>query len=144
MIGWTQSMKKGKKFKAIEKDAENAPVKDIIWEGEEVQAESTTKISEDTGTGQAIIIRFFDFGSNAETFKQHKPTAQELFDSHRRGIEAQLWGDGLKPFEGSEPRLMFSKDKTHYRFIIACIPNRGNTLFDKTRTLSQLLVNAKT
>jgi hypothetical protein len=57
------TMAKEKKFKVIEKDAKDAPTKDIEWEGEEVQAESTTKIQEDKGTGQPIILRFFDFAA---------------------------------------------------------------------------------
>ena len=130
---------RGRKFKAIEKDAEKAPTKDIHWEGEELAAVSDTKLEMDTGTGQAIVLRFFDFGSNVEAFKQHKPTAQELFDSHRRGIESLLWKDGLKPYEALEPRFMFSKDKKHYRFIIACIPTLGNVLADTPRTLTQLI-----
>lgn len=132
-----------KKFKAIEKDAVDAPVKDIQWEGEEINAESETKLTSDTGTGQAVVLRFFDFGANVETFKKQKPTAQDLFNSHMKGIESLLWRDGLRPFEAVEPRLMFSKDKSHYRFIIACTPRTGNVLVDETRTLSQLLTNAK-
>lgn len=133
-------MKKvNKKFKAIEKDAVNAPVKDVEWEGEEIQTESTTKLEQDTGTGQAIVLRFFDFASNPDTFKQHTPTAQELFNGHMRGIESILWRDGLKPFDGLEPRFMFSKNKMHYRFIIACISRLGSVLTDTPRTLTQLI-----
>lgn len=131
-----------KKFKAIEKNAKDTPmgdVKELNWEGEEVQAESTTKIEDDQGTGQAVILRFFEFGVNHETFKAHKPTGQELFNSHVKGIQSLLWRDGLKPFEGVEPRLQFSKDKKKYRFILACIPSAGNVLTDKPKTLSQLL-----
>src|SRR5690348_11503484 len=102
------------KFKAIEKGVE--------WEGEEVSAQSETKIESDLGTGTPIVIRFFEFGANPEVFRQHKPTAQELFDSHRKGIESMLWVDGLKPFEGLEPKLVFSKNKESYRFIITCTP----------------------
>ncbi len=131
-----------KKFKSVEKNAKNLPSnksEDILWEGEEVTAHSETKIESDLGTGQAIVIRFFEFGANPEVFKIHQPTAQELFNSHRKGIEALLWRDGLKPFEGLEPKLMFSKNKKNYRFIITCVPSLGNTLIDKTQTLSQLL-----
>lgn len=133
-----------RKFKAVELDAKDAPVKNIEWEGEEISTESETRIDQDDGTGQAIILRFFEFGANVETFKQHKPTAQELFNSHMRGMESLLWKDGLKPYDAIEPRLMFSKDKTKYRFIIACIPSGLNVLVDNTRTLSQLLNNAPT
>jgi hypothetical protein len=145
MIKWIQYMKTAKtlktrgKFKAIEKDAVDAPAKDIRWEGEEVAVDSGIRLDADTGVGKAIVLRFFDFGSNLEAFKQHKPTAQELFDSHRRGMESLLWKDGLKPYDAIEPRFMFSKDKSHYRFILACIPTLGNVLADTPRTLTQLI-----
>ena len=133
---------KGKKFKTIEKDAVAAPVKDIPWEGEEIAAESVTKIQDDRGDGRGVVLRFFDFGANPETFALHKPTAQELFNTHMRGMESLLWRDGLKPFTDAEPRLMFSKDKKNYRFIIPCVPIRGD--LQNTNTLSQLLTNTKT
>lgn len=129
-----------KKFKAIEKDAEikSKKVGDIEWEGEEVQAESKTKIQEDTGEGIPIVLRFFDFGVNPETFKIQKPTAQELFNQHIRGMESLIWRDGLKPYNVIEPRFMFSKDKSHYRFVLACIPS-GTFINQDTQTLSQIL-----
>ena len=65
------------KWKLTELDAKDAPVKDIEWEGEDVQAESTTKIQDDKGTGQELILRFFDFAADKTVFEQHKPTAQE-------------------------------------------------------------------
>lgn len=130
-----------KKFKTIEKDAKDSPVKDIQWEGEEIGVQSDTKIEEDKGTGREIILRFFDFAANPEVFKQHKPTPQELFDTHKKGMASMLWTDGLTPYEVIEPRLLFSKDKSQYRFVISCIPSTGNTLIDKTHTLSQLLTN---
>lgn len=134
-------MKKPTKFKSIEKNAKDVPSKDkdILWEGEEVSAQSTTKIESDLGTGQAVVIRFFEFGANPEVFKIHKPTAQELFNSHRKGIESLLWRDGLRPYEGIEPKLMFSKNHKNYRFIITCIPTLGSALVDTPQTLSQLL-----
>ena len=107
-----------RKFKVLEKDVEikskfgSDKIGDVQWEGEELGAESTTKITEDKGTGREVVLRFFDFGANPEVFKQHKPTAQELFDGHRKGLESLLWRDGLKPFEDVQPRLMFSKDKS--------------------------------
>lgn len=135
---------KAKKFKVTEKNAEikskfsKDSVGDIQWEGEEVTAKSKTVLEDDKGTGQAVVIRFFEFGANPKVFKDHKPTAQELFDSHRRGMESLLWRDGLKPFDGIEPRLMFSKDKRFYRFVLTCIPTIGNVLLENPKTLSQL------
>ena len=131
--------KKEKKFKLTEVEAKNAPTKDIEWEGEEVGAESTTKIQDDKGTGIEVVMRFFTFAANKDAFKHHTPSAQELFDSHRKGIESLLWSDGMSPYYAIEPRLILSKDKSHYRFVISCIPSLGNTLIDKTQTLDQIL-----
>ena len=130
--------KDNKKFKVIEKDAKDAPTKDIEWEGEEVGAESTTKIQEDKGTGQPIVIRFFDFAANREAFKNEMPTAQQLFNSHRTGMESMLWTDGLTPCEAIEPRILFAKDKSHYRFVVSCIPTVGSTIIEKSNTLEEL------
>lgn len=135
-----------KKTKSIADAVESKEVRKLEWEGNEydaetVSAESDTKLEEDKGTGQEIILRFFDFAANPETFKQHKPTAQELFNTHRKGIESLLWTDGLTPYQLIEPRLLFSKDGSQYRFAISCIPSLGNTLIDKTKTLSELLIS---
>jgi hypothetical protein len=131
-----------KRFKSIEKKAKNLPskkVEDLQWEGEEIQTESKTRLEEDTGYGHAVVLRFFDFGANVESFKLHKPTAQELFNSHIRGIESLLWRDGLIFFKEVEPRLQFSKDKTKYRFIIAAVPSATSALVDKPKTITELL-----
>ncbi len=132
----------GNNFKLTEKNAKNSPVKNVDWEGQEIGVESDTKLESDLGTGQAIIIRFFEFGANPDTFKTRKPTAQELFNSHWKGIEAMLWRDELKPFEAVEPKLMFSKNGLKYRFIITCIPRSGSVLIDKPKTLTQLLAKS--
>lgn len=138
------------KFTTKELDNEKGMVE---WEGETVQAESQTKLEQDRGTGQSVILRFFDFGANVESFKQHKPTAQDLFNSHIKGIESTLWRDGLKPYAEVQPRLMYSvdginyepynpkgKQYTHYRFIVACVPAANfASSFEDTKTLSQLL-----
>ena len=118
-----------KKFKTADKDKNE-------WEGHDVTVESITKLEDDKGSGTPIVLRFMDFGANVKTFKEHKPTAQELFDNHRKGIETTLWKDQLKPIEHIEPRLMFSKDKKFYRFVIACTP-RG-VLLDNPKTLSEI------
>lgn len=132
-------MNKAKKFKVLEKDAENAPVKDIQWEGEELQAQSKTHLEDDQGTGQKMVVRFFEFGANPKAFKQYKPTAQELFDSHRHGIMALLWKDELQPYEGISPRIIFSPNRTHYRIVITCLPRGITGIIDNSQTLTQLL-----
>lgn len=128
--------------KTLTKAIENKEVKKVDWEGNEYEAEtvkvkSETTLEEDRGTGAPLILRFFEFAANPISFKEYKPTAQELFNHHRRGIEAMLWTDGLKPYEGVEPKLIFAKDKSKYQFAITCTP--AQTLIDTTQTLTQLL-----
>lgn len=118
-----------KKFKSVD-DKKNE------WEGHDVVAESTTHLEDDKGSGTPVVLRFMDFGANPEVFKEHKPTAQELFDSHRKGIETMLWKDQLQPIPEVEPRLMFSKNKKNYRFVIACKPM--GVLLDMPKTLSEI------
>lgn len=141
MIQWIQSMKTAK---TLTKAIEDKEVKKVDWEGNEYDAEtlrtqSTTKIEDDKGVGAPFILRFFQFAANPETFKYQRPTAQELFNHHRKGIESMLWTDGMRPYEGIEPKLIFSKDKKTYQFAITCTPSEA--LIDTTRTLSQLLTN---
>ncbi len=127
-----------KKFKAIEKHAKATPagdIKDMKWEGEEVATDNL--VMKDEGSGQPIVLRFFEFGVNFDAFKSRKPTAQELFNSHLNGIKSLLWRDGLEIYEAVEPRLMFSKDKRKYQFIIPCLPSQ--VLVDSPQTLTQLL-----
>lgn len=131
-------MDENKKFKVIEENAVDAPVKDIEWEGEHLQAESETKIQDDQGTGQQFIIRFFDFKANPGAFEEHIPTGQELFNAHRKGIESMLWADGLVPCEVIEPRILFAKNKSHYRFVVSCTPSIGNSVIEKTDTLTDI------
>lgn len=130
--------------KTLAKAIEEKEVKKVDWEGNEydaetVRSESTTKIEDDKGVGSPFILRFFEFAANPETFKYQKPTAQQLFDHHRKGIESMLWTDGMRPYEGVEPRLIFGKDR--YQFVITCVPKE--VLLDSTRTLSQLLPSSK-
>jgi hypothetical protein len=108
-----------KKFKATTKEKD---IPSLGWEGEELSAVADTPLTADEGSGQMIALRFFDFGANPKAFKEHKPTAQELFNYHARDIETRLWRDGLKPFDAVEPRLMFSEDRKHYCFVVASIP----------------------
>lgn len=132
-------MKTDKKFKLTEKNAINAPVKNIEWEGEELQAQSKTHLEQDLGTGAKTVYRFFEFAANPEAFKNRKPTAQELFNDNKKGIMAMLWKDELRPLEQIEPRLIFSKNKKFFRIIIICVSTSIIGILEDTKTLSQLL-----
>jgi hypothetical protein len=101
-----------------------------------VETQSQTKLEDDTGNGIPVIIRCFTFGANPEAFKDHTPTKQELFDSHKKGIEMHLWRDGMIYYDYVPPRIVMGKDS--YQIFIAALPARGNMLHEKPRTLSEL------
>ena len=83
-------------------------------------------------------MRTFEFGANPKVFKLKNPTKQEVFNDHLKGMEAMLWGDGLKPMTEVEPRLVFSKNKKKYRIFVACQPLMGQVVLERPQTLSQI------
>lgn len=101
-----------------------------------VEATSDTNLELDTGYGNAVVIRCFEFGANPTVFKEHPPTKQELFNSHQNGIQMALWKDGLKVLSSVEPRIVI-KEETYMIFVTA-VPSRGNVLSELPKTLSQL------
>ncbi len=103
-----------------------------------VETQSDTKLESDEGTGIPVVLRTFEFGANAEAFKQHTPTKQELFDSHKKGIEMHLWRDGMIYFDQVKPQILFSRKGDKYKIIIAALPARGQVLLETPQTLSQI------
>ena len=130
---------KKKDFKIKEENAEvpKGSYKDIEWEGQEIEFHSDELKGGDTGN--AVIMRFFDFKANPIAFKQNPPTPQQLFEYHKKEIELSLWKDGLKPIVEIDPRFMQSKDTKHYRFVIASSPLRGQMVNETPQTLTELL-----
>ncbi len=118
------------------------------WAVKTLGVESDTKLQHDEGSGEVLSLRFFDFAANPQTFKdyeeKHKrlPTAQELFQSHLKQIEVELWKDEWQPVHEVSPRLLLSKDKSHYRIIITCRPAKGSLVsmkdLEQVKTLSQI------
>ncbi len=110
------------------------------WEGKTLEAESKTKLEDDKGFGEAITLRFFDFKANPESFNKKLPTAQELFSAHAKQIEIELWKDEWQPIPEIEPRIMFAKDKSHYRIVIGARPAKGSLLSNASipKTLTEL------
>ncbi len=117
------------------------------WNAKTLEAESKTNMQDDKGQGDVFTLRFFDFAANPETFhktqqeKGRLPTAQELFSAHSKQIEIELWKDEWQAVYEIPPRLMFSKDKTNYRIIIAAKPAKGSNLSYtmQPKTLTELL-----
>lgn len=153
--------KKDKKVEAtIKNDPKESPVDIVLqkdgekdWEAKTVEVESKTKLEDDKGTGDAISIRAFTFGANVESFKRNKPTAQDLFNSHIKQMEIEMWKDGWSVFPEVPPRMLFSvngqdfesfspigKQYTHYRIILAAKPAKGSLLSPSAqpKTLSQI------
>lgn len=108
------------------------------YEVEQVQVESKTHLEDDKGKGKELILRFFEYTANPEMFKNKLPSAQELFNAHHREMEIKLWQDGLIPDANIEPRLLLSKNKSHYKFVIGCRLGKGQILTQTPVTLSEL------
>lgn len=108
------------------------------YQVEEVEAKSKTNLEDDKGKGNEVILRFFEYTANPLAFKDHLPSGQELFNAHLKEMEIKLWQDGLKPDSNIEPRLLFSKDKTHYKFVIGCRLGKGQILTQTPVTLTEL------
>lgn len=104
----------------------------------QIDTQSQTHLEDDKGTGDAAIIRMFEFAANPEAFKQHTPTRQELFNYHHKQIEITLWGDGMKVIPEVPPRLTINKAKTKYRIFVGAKPMKGNLLPYQPQTLSQI------
>lgn len=103
-----------------------------------VEAQSTTKLEDDMGYGNAAIIRCFKFGINPTVFQQYPPTKQELFNSHYKGIEIALWRDGLKVIPDVNPRIVVDQKSMSYQIFVGAHPMKGHLLREQPKTLSQL------
>lgn len=103
-----------------------------------VETQSQTRLEDDVGHGDATVIRCFTFGMNPKTFIEHKPTKQELLNSHLRGIEMALFADGLKVFDEVPPRISFDVEKSQYSIFIAARPRKGYLLHERPQTLTEI------
>jgi hypothetical protein len=104
-----------------------------------VETASETHLEDDKGSGHAVIIRVFEFAANPEVFKRHKPTRQELFNHHSKGIEAMLWADGLTVVPDVNPRVTVNKKKTKYHIFVGAMPSKGHLLNVAPQTLTEVL-----
>ena len=121
----------GQSGKLIEKDAKNAPVKDIVWEGQEIVSEKFE--IHDPGVGQPVILRTFEFKLNPALPKNIKFTKQDIFKSHEEMIKTMLWGDGMLILDEKHPKVQISKKQNKYRIFVLCTPRE--VLLDKPTTI---------
>ncbi len=109
------------KSTVVEKDG-LAFEKDIQWDVTEAEVHSDTTLESDTGTGKAVVLRFFDFLASPLAFKHQTPSKQELFNAHQLQIQGALYADDLKIFEEVPPKVMISKNKRYFRIVVAALP----------------------
>ncbi len=93
----------------------------------------------DPGTGQAIIIRNFEFKMNPDAKDLPSIDKQMLFNIHARQITHSLWGDGLVPFDAVPPRVIIDEKKGCYYIFVPCVAKTGVTIIEKPQNLSEAL-----
>lgn len=102
------------------------------WQGQEITSKSTPLI--DPGVGKAVVLRVFSFYKNPE-FTAKGLSQQEIFNMHWKQISVLLWGDGLRPREDVQPKVV-SEGQT-YKIFITCEPRR--VMADNVRNLQDYL-----
>ena len=128
------------KFGGTEKLGD-AVVNDYEHEVDSIETQSKTTLEQDQGAGGAAIIRCFTFGVNPIAFKEAKPTKQELFNSHVKGIEVMLWRDGMKLMTEVEPRILVDEKSMSYQIFVGARPAKGHVLtrIQVPKTLKELV-----
>lgn len=111
------------------------------YDASTVEAQSQTKLEHDVGEGNAVVIRCFTFQMNLEhpeVFIERRPSKQDLFNAHIRGIEMALFKDGLKPYVDVPPRITFDSKKFQYSIFVPAVPMKGWMLHEKPQTLTEI------
>lgn len=105
--------------------------------GQSIQVNSQTRLEDDLGTGQELILRTYEFATDPKYIKEGLPDAQVLFESHMKGIAGMLWSDGFTPVTALQPRIIFTTNKTKYLIMVWATPSLGQVVLEKTQTLSE-------
>lgn len=107
-----------------------------------VEAKSEkTHLEDDHGEGNAVVIRCFTFAFNLEhpeAILERRPTKQDLFNAHIKGIEMALFKDGLKPYVDVAPRITFDSKKLQYNIFVPAVPMKGWMLNERPQTLTEI------
>ena len=104
------------------------------WVGQEIEFKSGP--IEDTGTGQPIILRTFEFSIPPGVPKNLLPSKKQLLDFHRSKVIAFLWKDELELV--MEPKIVLSKKSLKFRIFATCQAKKGSLINQRP----QLLQNA--
>lgn len=115
-----------KQFELTEENAENAPVKDIKWHGQEIGVQADPL--QDRAKGRAIILRCFDF---ARMPGVELPSKEELIEAHKKTIDTFLWKDSLVRIQ--DLKIIIEKDK--FRIFATCQAKSGAVILEKPLTI---------
>lgn len=119
--------KNKKEFNFIEENADDSPVKDIQWHGQDIETPENT-ILQDTGTGKPIILRCFDFAINPAV---PLPSETEIIETYTKYIDTFLWKDSLTRIQ--DLKLVIEKDK--FKIFATCQAKTGAVLLEKPLTI---------
>jgi hypothetical protein len=123
-------------FKVTEENAIDAPVKDIEWEGQDIQTDSVPMIND--GSGKAVIVRVFDF--MLPPLKDEEiPSDEELIRIHKTKLTAFLWRDELVPVQ--KFKCVLSNDKKSFKIFITCQAKAGSVILGTPELLQNVLQN---
>ncbi len=114
-------------------------IDNVNYDVKSLEVQSKTNLEMDEGYGDAAIIRRFEFGMNPLAFQQMRPTKQELFNSHHKGIEVALWKDGMKVMPDVNPRVVVDEVNKRYSIFVGAKPMKGHILHEQPQTLSQIV-----
>ena len=117
-------------FNVVEKDAIDAPVKDIKWYGKEDRTEE--KSIHDTGKGEAVVIRLFEF-KFPPTLEVLPTKEQLLTPDYMKYLNVQLWGDALRMV--LEPRVEITKQGC--KIFVPCVARTGQSYMEEPKLLQE-------
>lgn len=135
-------------IKILEENVIDAPVKDVLWNANQISTEPIKLI--DPGIGGAVVLRHFFFKAPILPKGAPRPDKQTVVSHFKRLIEMSLYGDGLKiredkPIEVHTIQKAKKISKALYLkmkqegadFVILCLasPRAGVSVIDKPNRL---------
>lgn len=108
-----------------------------LWNAMKAEADAVPLYNQ--STGKPIILRTFFFKLPDDI--QQIPTIEEIKEHYQERIEKFLWKDELRLVE--ELRIIVDKEKKSFNIFATCQPRRGANLFQKPKTLQDILLKRK-
>lgn len=138
----SKEVKQFKKEMAELKPGDGVQVGDTKYEyGADLNTEGVPLI--DPGTGRTISIRTFSFKMNpAAKGVRDFTNTQAIFNSHAQQISTILWGDGLVPLDGHNPRVIINTKGKFYQIFVPCEAKRSTLFLEKPVNLTEQLIHS--